>query len=186
MWAFVYHTVHQLRLINHIYTERTHVNLFRMAPLYALSNLAALTAGSLTVIPYGFLWVNQAILDWTKDPLILSFYLVITFFAVATFVWPQMGIHRLQVAEKERLMYEANQRLQATITELHQRIDSGKLEGIMSVNMAIASLETERKVVGGISTWPWEPEVLRLLITALAMPLGLWLIQFVLQRVLGS
>jgi hypothetical protein len=36
-----------------------------------------------------------------------------------------------------------------------------------------------------IPTWPWRPETLRLLITALVLPLGLWLAQFILQRLLG-
>ena len=34
-------------------------------------------------------------------------------------------------------------------------------------------------------TWPWPPETVRLLITALALPLGLWLIQFLVQRAFG-
>jgi hypothetical protein len=182
--AFLYHTVHQLRLINYIYTERTHVNLFRMKPLYGLSNLTALTSGSLTVIPYGFVLVNR--FDLTTEPIVLSFYLIVTFLAVVTFIWPQIGIHRLQVEEKERLLYEANQRFEATILELHQRIDSGKLEEIGKLNTVLASLQIERNALARIGTWPWEPEVVRLLITALALPLGLWMIQFVLQRVLGS
>ena len=33
--------------------------------------------------------------------------------------------------------------------------------------------------------WPWRPDTVRLLITALALPLGLWLIQYVLQLVIG-
>jgi hypothetical protein len=183
--AFLYHTVRQLRLIDRIYTERTHINLFRMKPLWALSNLTALTAGSLTMIPYGFVLVNPRI-DWTEDPVVLGFYLVITFFAAATFIWPQLGIHRLQVAEKERLLDEANQRFETTILEMHQRIDSGQLEKITDLNMVLASLEIEKSALRRIATWPWEPEVVRLLVTALAMPLGLWLIQVILQRTLGS
>ena len=94
--------------------------------------------------------------------------------------------HRLQVAEKERLLDEANQRFEATIAELHQRIDNEKLEGIFELGSAMGALETEKKALERIPTWPWEPEVVRLLITALALPLGLWALQFVLQRLLGS
>jgi hypothetical protein len=183
--AFLYHTLHQLRLINCIYTQHVRINLFRMRPLYALSSLAALTAGSLAMIPYGFLLVNPSI-DFPKDPLILSSYLVITSMAVATFVWPQLGIHGLQVEEKERLLDEANQRFEATILELHQRVDSENLEGVANVNMAIESLEVERNALRKIPTWPWEPEAVRLLITALALPLGLWIAQYALQSMLGS
>lgn len=188
-WVFgtlLYHTVHQLQLINRIYTQHTRINLFRVQSLYALSNLTALTAGSLAVVPYAFLFANQAIELLREAPIVLSFYLMVTFLAVVTFVWPQLGIHRLQIAEKERLLDEANKRFEAAILELHQLVDSGQLEGMADLNLAMAGLEIERSALARIPTWPWEPEVVRLLITALALPLGLWLIQFVLQRVLGS
>ncbi|NIV40362.1 MAG: hypothetical protein GWN58_66465, partial [Anaerolineae bacterium] len=52
--AFLYHTVHQLRAINFIYTHHTRVNLFKMRPLYGLSGVTALTGVSLTAITYGW------------------------------------------------------------------------------------------------------------------------------------
>ena len=181
--TFVYHTFHQLGLIDRIYTKHTRINLFRMKGLYDFSNLAALTAGSLAVLPIGFMFANPSV-DRT-DPAMLGTVLVVQFIAVLTFIWPQLGIHRLQIEEKERLRGEANQRLEVTIVDLHQRIDSGNLEGMTDLNMAIASLGTERNVLDNIPTWPWEPEVVRLLITALALPLGLWVIQLLLQSALG-
>ncbi len=188
-WVFgtlVYHTVHQLRQINRTYTQHTRINLFRMKSLYAFSNLSALTAGSLAAIPYAWLFAHQATELIREDPVVLIFYLIVTSFAVVTFLWPQLGIHRLQVAEKERMLDEAHVRFEAIILELHQRVDNGNLEGIGELHTVLASLETERSALDRVPTWPWEPEVLRLLITALALPLGLWFIQIVLQRVLGS
>lgn len=181
--VFLYHTLHQLRVINHIYTKHTRIDLFRVKPLYAFSNLAALTAGSLAMISYGWLLVNPW-LDRT-DPLVLTPMFILLLFAVVTFVWPQMGIHRLQVAEKERLLDEASQRFKAAIGELHKKMDDGELEGMTDLNMAMASLEIELNALRKTATWPWEPEVLQLLITALALPLGLWLIQLILQRTLS-
>lgn len=181
--AFLYHTLHQLRVINHIYNEHTRIDLFQIRPLYALSNLAALTAGSLAMISYGWLLVNP----WLdrSDPLVLMPMFILLLFAVVTFVWPQLGIHRLQVAEKERLLDEASQRFKAAIDELHEKLDEGEHEAMMNLNMAMASLKIELNTLSKTPTWPWEPEVVRLLITALALPLGLWLIQLILQRTLS-
>jgi len=178
--AFMYHTTHQLRLINHIYTRYTRVNLFRMKPLYAFSYLSALTAGSLTIIIYGFLIVNPN-MD-TRDPAILIWVFVFLITALVTFVWPQLGMHRLQDAEQEHCLDEAYLRLQATISELHQHLDDGELERMEDLNFAISSLEIEINALKGIRTWPWEPETLQILITALAFPLGLWVIQFIVER----
>ncbi len=182
--AFLYHTIHQLRLINHIYTQHTHINLFRMRPFYAFSSLSAFTAGSLTMIIYGWLIVNPT-MD-KSDPLILFWVFIFLISALVTFVWPQLGMHRLQVAEQDRLVDEAYLRLEATIAELHRQIDDGNLEEMEAMNFAISSLEIEVMTLKRIRTWPWEPETLQLLVTALALPLGLWIIQLILERILGS
>lgn len=84
--TFLFHTIHQLQLIHRIYTQETRINLFQIKPLYAFSNLSALTAGSLTVVPYGWMAVNP---DATfNEPLTVIVYLLITSMAIVTFVWP--------------------------------------------------------------------------------------------------
>ncbi len=181
--TLAYHTVHQLRLINRIYTKHTRVNLFRMTPLYAFASLTAFTAGSLTVIPYAFMAVNR--INFVNDPVALGTVLVIQVLAVVTFVWPQLGIHRLQGAELARLLDNVNRRYEMIVDELHRRVDAGELQEIGNLNTAMSSLELERKTLTRISTWPWQPETVRWLITALVLPLGLWLLQYFLQRVLG-
>ena len=50
----------------------------------------------------------------------------------------------------------------------------------------ISILETEQDTLNRISTWPWQPETPRFLVTALLLPLLLWVIQYVLQLLLGS
>lgn len=182
--AFIYHTIHQLRLVHRIYTRHLRVNLFQMRSLYAFSNYSALTALSLAAIPYGWMGINPG--DWISEPVSLFVMLGITALAVTAFAWPQFGIHRLQIAEKDRLLDEANKRLEATIAELHQRVDAGNMEGMFELNSAISSLKDELRILEEIPTWPWRPETVRWLASALLLPLGLWLLQLLLQRILGS
>ena len=106
--------------------------------------------------------------------------------AVAIFVWPVLGLHRLMAEEKQRLLDEPSLRLESTIAELHRRIDSGTPEGIEDLQKVMDSLENERRILEGIPTWPWKPETVRLLITALLLPLAMWISQLVLQRFMGS
>jgi hypothetical protein len=181
--AFLYHTLHQLRTINLIYTRYTRVVLLRMTPLYALSSLTALTAASLAAITYGWIALNPGL---STEPISWAIVVPITLLAVSTFVWPLLGIHRLLVGEKGRLLDECSLRLEAAITELHRRVDHEQLEGMDDLNKTIASLEIELNLLEAVPTWPWQPETVRLLITALALPLGLWLAQYVLQRLMGS
>ena len=182
--TIVYHTFHQLNLIGRIYTQFTRINLFRLKTLYAFSYLTALTAVGLALLPIGFLIANP----WAtwSDPAVFGAVLTVQIIALATFIWPQFGIHRLQVEEKERLLEDANQRFESMIQVIHQKVDGGKLEGAMDLNMTVSSLQTEIKMIENIPTWPWNPETIRLLITALALPLGVWLIQLILGRLVGS
>jgi hypothetical protein len=128
-----------------------------MKPLYAFSSVTALTAVSLTVIPYTWAAINGTL----SDPIAIGMTLPFTILALASFVWPLLGLHRLLDEEKERLLGEASLRFEAAIVELHQRMDSGKLEGMTDMNMAIASLELEQNALNRIPTWPWQPETVR-------------------------
>jgi hypothetical protein len=179
--AFIYHTIHQLRLINRIHTKHTRVDLFRMRPLYAFSRLTALTAASLTLTLYVDVAFQPGVLD---DPRVIGIASIIVVLAVATFAWPLLGIHRLLVEEKGRLLDENSLLLEAKLVELHQGLNRGELDGMENLNMAIASLEIEQNVLSRIPTWPWQPETVRLLVTALLLPLGLWIVQVVLQVML--
>ena len=76
-------------------------------------------------------------------------------------------------------------RLEAIIGELHGRVDADKLHKIDELHVTRATLEIleiERSMLTGIPTWPWQPETLRGLVTALFLQLVLFVLQFVLQR----
>jgi hypothetical protein len=181
MGALLYHTLHQLRLIHHILTQRTTINVFHMAPLYAFSSLTALTAIGIVGPPYLFLALNPG-----------SFYQVVALVqvipillvGVAVFVWPLLGVHGLLAAEKARLSDESTTRLEATLAMLHERVDSGDLSDMDDLDKAIAGLEAEQRLIAAVPTWPWDPAMVRLLITAIALPLGLSLAQLLIERLL--
>lgn len=181
--AFLYHTLHQLRMINLIFTRHTRVNLFRMKPLHAFGNLSALTAVCVAAIPYAFILTSPGVS--LSDPNVLLATIPIFIFAIAVFLWPQLGIHSLQIAEKSQRVDQANQRLEAIILELHQRVDEGELDKIGELQTTISTLGMELASLRRIPTWPWEPETLRWLIGALVLPLGIWLLQYVFQRLVA-
>ncbi|UCC62714.1 MAG: hypothetical protein JSV36_18490 [Anaerolineae bacterium] len=180
--AFIYHTIHQLRVINRIYTEHTRVNLLAISPLYAFSSVTAPTAVTLAIASYGWTALNPENLS---DPIDIAFTFLFTVLALAAFAWPLLGTRRLMAKEKRQMLDQVSLRLEAAFVELHQRVDKGKLE-VDDLAKVISLLETERDMLKGISTWPWQPETLRYLVTALVLPLLLWIIQYVLQLILGS
>jgi hypothetical protein len=182
MWAFLYHTVHQLIQIDRVHTRHTRVDLYRMDPLYAFSGVTALTAMSLTVLPYGFLLINQGLL---LEPSAVGVVLPITALAFAAFLWPLAGTRRLVHRAKQRALEEAARRLRATFVDLHRRVDENDLGGIGGLESAISSLEMEMESLRAIPAWPWEPETMRWWVSALLLPLVLWIVQTILQGVVG-
>jgi len=179
--AFVYHTIHQLRVINHIYTDHTHVSVFRVRPLYAFSSATAITAVALTIPTYAWLAINRGL----RDPTSIALTIPVTALALVAFAWPQLGVRRLLAEEKAQMLDALSQRVEAAIADLRQRTDGRDVEGIDHSIKVLEALGIEEKALKKVSTWPWQPETVRYLVSALLLPLILWLVQFVLQRILS-
>jgi hypothetical protein len=105
--------------------------------------------------------------------------------AVAVFLLPLLGLHRLLLDEKENLLAEVNSRLQAHIQGMHHRLDSGSLEDADAINKYMASLAIERDIIAKLPTWPWQPGSFNLLLTAVLLPFLLWIVQQLLARWAG-
>jgi hypothetical protein len=182
--TLVYHTVHQLRLVSRLLTTHTRIDLFALHPLYAFSGLTAGTAASLVLTVYAFTSVTPDALIGAGAPLYLIAALILVVLAVGTFVWPLWGVHRLLVAEKARWQGGLGQRLQATILDLQHRIDAGDLAGMDRLKDAMDAAVIAKKEVDAIPTWPWPPGTVRNLGGALLLPILLWLIFRLLERLL--
>ena len=179
--TLVFHTVHQLRLISRVYASQTRLNLYRLQPLYAFSVPAGLTSAGLVVYTYGWFGTAPLLLS---EPIGRVLGLFFTAVAAMTFAWPLLGIHRRLVDEKKRLLAESAAKFEATVDELHRRIDKKALTSMDDLNKTLSSLEIEQAALRRIPTWPWEPGTLRGVIAALGLPIIIWLIQYGLQRLL--
>ena len=177
--ALVYHIIHQLRLVSHVYAEHAIVNLFDLSPLYAFSGLTSQTAVGLLI--YDYIWLVAAP-EMMSQPLGIGFSIFFAVVAIVTFVWPLLGIHGRLVQEKQRLLRESSQRLEAMFAKLYDRVDAGELHSIDELRVTMASLESGQSMLTRIPTWPWRSETLRGLVSALLLPLVVFVLQFVLQR----
>jgi len=184
MAALVYQTVHQLTMVGRIHAAATRINLFQPDPLYAFSGLTARTAmGYLVLADTALLAMNEFMSE--TDPLAAGMMVFMMLLAAVTFVLPLMGMHRRMVEEKGRLESEANRRLEAAIAELHRRVDAGEFSDMTEVYRAIGGLEIERDVLAKISTWPWQSGTLSVVISPVLLPVAVWIIQRLLERLGG-
>jgi len=179
----LYHTIRQLSLVDTINSRHIRVNLFDLKPLRAFSRLAASTALGLVVFVYLWMFINPELL---ADPLILGYALLFTALAVAVFVWPLWGAHRVMQAEKERALQENDLRFEALFAAFNRLMDEGDYAAAENLNGAIASLDVQHQRISAIPTWPWRSETAQIALTAIALPLLLMIVQyFVLQALDG-
>jgi hypothetical protein len=177
----VYHTLHQLRLVNTIYTQHTRINLFQLGPLYALSGLTARTAVGIGIPTYVWFQANSAASAATAAPNVIQ-TVFLSIVMILTFVWPLAGAHNLLEREKQRLQDEVAGRIEATITELQRRVDAGAGEEIGPLKGTLDGLLTTQGVIDKLRTWPWRTETVSGLGLAFLLPILIWVVQRVLER----
>jgi hypothetical protein len=181
----LYHTYHQLRQINHIYTAHTRVSLFHLRPLYAFSALSARTA-----IAFAFILSCGIILTPSEGNSSVLFANAVIFapqlaLIPASFLWPLIGIHHLLVTEKERILDQNQASVERTINEVLQRMaNNSALDDIDELHKRLQTLETQERILKRIPTWPWQAETLRSVIATMFLPIIVWLIQQYLQPLL--
>jgi hypothetical protein len=100
------------------------------------------------------------------------------------FLLPLVGAHNRLVAEKERMLSDTAQRIKSAIESLHRSVDAADWGNGEQLKETLTALDIEQKMLERIPTWPWQPETLRLLLSALFIPIMLLVTQFIIQRIL--
>jgi hypothetical protein len=178
----IYHTFHQLWMVNAIYTRYTRINLFQPGPLYALSTLTALTAIGLAIPTYTWFQFDR-IASGTTSPSSIFETLVLSIVIILTFIWPLAGAHNLLDREKQRLQDEVGQRVEATIGALQSRIDAGELADSGALKETLDVLVTAQGTISRLRTWPWRTETVSSVVLTFLLPILIWIVQRVLERV---
>ena len=167
-----------MRMIRRLYDRVESINLFHLEPIYAFSGFT---------VRVGMFFVLTSALGYFTNTIgwFLAFTVSLwTSLAIASFIWPLGGMHAKLQEEKERMNDENDQRLHTAYQELHQRMDQKNTAGMGDFRSGLSALIDLRQEIKKISTWPWDSATLRTFITALFVPLAVWLIQqFLLNTV---
>lgn len=179
--VFILHTFRQLRLIRRIYDEYAQVNLYELGPLYAFSGITGRTA--IVFVFLNVMWnVTAPYLAGFAVTIVTGLFFVAI--GLASFLVPLLGIHNRIVREKERHIIQNSQRIQATVIDLYQQVDSLEFQRTTALKDSLTALDIHAKMLEKIPTWPWEPGTARTVITAILFPVIVFTLQFVLQRFL--
>jgi hypothetical protein len=180
----IYHAFHQLRIIGWLYTSNAVVDPSHPQPLHALSGIASRTA--LVILPPLYGWYLLATSGAASLPFEAPFILIMGFSVgggLLVFIWPLWGAHQLLVDAKNQALKTNAANYRAAAEELHRTVTARELDEIDVWNKAIAALDTERRYLDRLATWPWSQGTFRNLLLALIIPILVWIVQFGLQKV---
>ncbi len=96
---------------------------------------------------------------------------------------PLRGIHGRIAGDKARLRGEVGRRITATLEAVHRAVDTGDAQAVTTAHQALSALTAERDLVAKVPTWPWSTGALARFLSAVLLPIGLWLITRFLERI---
>ena len=194
LFVLLYQTIRQLRVINRLHDLATNVDLLRPQAVHAMSRLTARSAMAIVFVAVVSGLPVPGTSDQTWLASVLFFSLPMLVLALAAFFLPLRGLHDRLVEQKGRLLGAAAAHLQTTVGALHQLVDdeaSNRTDEAASriaqtridaLSKAQTALIQERDLIARLSTWPWDPSTLRAVVSAIALPIVLFLITRVLDR----
>ena len=160
-----------------------HPDLFLRHPLFAFSGLSSYIAICFAAQTYIF-WL--AFPTALANPVAYGFILVIAMpVALAYFFIPLAGMHQRMVAEKERLRSDTGRRIKETREQFHKHLEAMDLASMDAMNKALSSLVLEEEYIRKIRTWPWDPSTLNAVLTAVFLPILLFIVERLLAKTLG-
>ena len=182
MALLVYHTFRQLRAVSRIHALAPRLSLFRPGPLYAFSRLTVRTSIAFVAIVSATVLVSFGNLSSYPAVITVPFLVGGISAAAAAFVVPLLGIHRRISAEKVDLEWQVGRRVEAAMIEIHRAADERDVSRADGLNKLLGSLIAEREMVARLPTWPWQPGTVGAFLTAILLPIGLFLVTRVLER----
>lgn len=89
-------------------------------------------------------------------------------------------------AEKKKALQELNLRFETVFKQFNDSVDLGDYGTNERLNGTILSLQVQQSRLSAVQAWPWRVETARLVLTAIALPLIVMLLQyFILQALNG-
>jgi hypothetical protein len=177
-------TIRQLRLVARIHREARAIDPFDRVPVYAFSRLTMQIGLAYIVVGYFALTVNGS---WQFGSVASLITLATTFgIAIAAFIVPLWGIHGRLVHEKEILVQGSERRLNRLTDEIYARIDGGNFDGTKLIADSVAGAQAIRERIDHLPTWPWPPQVLRGFLSALFLPVVVYVVSRIISNGFGA
>ena len=192
-WVVTYLLFRQMRVVSRLHREVVRVDLLQPAPLHALARLTARASIVMLVFQSTAALPLPNVSAEARVMIVLTSLPFIAISLAAFFV-PLRGLRARLEAEKVRRLAAVSTRIDSATAALHRVIDAAcavqpdaeaarlSQTRIDTLNKGLASLLQEREFLGRLPTWPWDTSTLRKVLSALALPILLFLLTRALER----
>lgn len=178
----IYRAFYQLRRLTRIQRLATQINLYQAPPLYAFASVTATISIGL-LLPAYYIFASRPDMA-LGSPIVLSSLVAAVLVAVAMFLLPLREMHHRIGRERARMLVEVNHRFENMVTRVHQAVDADDFQKMEEWNKALLNLVIERDTIEKFSSLPWERGTLTGFLTALILPIVLWIITRLLERLI--
>jgi hypothetical protein len=178
----LYYLIRQLSAVSAVHRSAGNVNLYDWQPMFAFSNLTYRTVILSVGLMSCFVVVFPETLDSPPGLLVVVLGFLLT---GAEFFLPLAGLHSKLQAEKHRLLSDARRRIQATLEELHRRMEESDLTSMQRMKDQLGSLLLEEDYLGKLRTWPWPPGMFLRVLGVIGLPMLLFILQRAIQEWIG-
>ncbi len=177
-----YSVIRMLFSIDGFYARVKRINLFNLTPLYALSTFTSRVGLVFIFFLVLNLMTPYIIGSSTSDPIEIFYIFFNGSFAVFVFVLPLLGVHRRLEYVKEQAIEANNDLIEDGFAKMQALVKAGRHNAVPRLRASNSALLEYRQELNKISTWPWDAGTLRGFITALLVPMTIWVVQQILLR----
>ena len=174
----MYHHTRQLEMVSTLHQEAPSIVIFDTTPIFAFSRLS-FWAAVLTVfliLPSIFIYQTVEVSILFALPSIVGIGL-----AMLVFFLPLYSLNKRLVNEKSTRLGQVRRRIHDSIDELNQRVDRGDLSDIEAQHSQLAGLILEQEYLEKLWTWPWPRGTFARLLSLIALPVLLFILQLLIQ-----
>jgi len=182
--VLLYQSIRQLRYVARLLDDASAISLFDTSPLFAFSRLTASVGVVIVFVAY-YAFATSAAYQ-LGNVLAIGVIAANMILGVVVFVVPLLGVHGRLVDEKAALVRGVNQRFEALRAELYGRVDASNVSGAKEVVDTLGGLEQIRQRIDKLPTWPWPPALLRGFVSAILLPIVVFLLTRVAAGLLGN
>jgi hypothetical protein len=182
-FGFAYRVIRLIVLIGRFNAGPIRLSLYNLPPLYELSTVAAKAGLFLLVLWYLNLAFNLD--ERFLEPSSLITVIVVSLIPLAAFLVPHAVLSRRLSREKTSLVVGVSQQLESAF-EMHRReLEAENFDHMEPVRAAIETLISEKEFIEATPAWPWRLGTFRVVVTAVLVSVIVWLVQTLLERILG-